>query len=90
MNLIETRSLNVVLENPNNVTVDKTMFIEKYFIMLSLEIDPKYGLYKVKLFKKINNDLINLYDTLSIVNDHSLSTTKSPEFFSITEINVII
>lgn len=90
MNLIETRSLNVILEKPNNVIVDKSMFIEKYFIMMSLKIDPKYGLYKVNLFKKINNSLINVYNTLSIVHDHNLSTTKSPELFSITEINVTI
>ncbi|VVC24546.1 Hypothetical protein CINCED_3A019121 [Cinara cedri] len=88
LKLIEIRSLNVILDKPINVTVDKTLFIQKYFKMLPLKIDSTFGLYKVKLFKKTDGNFINVCDTLSIINDdHDSLTSKSPEPFSITEIN---
>jgi len=82
------RSLNVILDKPNDTIVDKNMFIHKYFQMLPLKIDPNFGLYKVKLFKKNNEERIdvckasnNSYDSISL---------KTQEMFSITEINVCI
>lgn len=90
MNLIEVQSLKVIIDKPNDVIVDETIFIKKYFKMFPLKIDPKFGLYKVKLFKSVNKELISTCDTLSIVNDHNFLASKSPEIFSITEINVNI
>lgn len=86
------RSLNVILDQPNNVAIHKNVFDQNYYEMLPLKIDPSFGLYKVKLFKKINEVLIDVSN--SSVNDIDLNqstiTCKSPELFSITEISVCI
>lgn len=86
------RSVNVVLDKPKDVTINKNTFIQKYFQMLPLKMDPYFGLYKVKLFQK-NNDgnPIDVFDSslnnTNIDNQCSISN-KSPVLFSITEINV--
>lgn len=89
------RSLNVILDKPNDVTVDKSVFLQKCFQMLPLERDPSFGLYKVKLFKNINDDLVDICTLLkdgicTITNERCSIYRKSPDFFSITEINVCI
>lgn len=82
------RSLNVILDKPNNIIVDQNMFIQKYFQMLPLKMDPNFGLYKVKLFKKITEGHT---DVFKVSNDTNNSIhMKSQEMFSITEINVCI
>lgn len=88
-NLIEMRSLNVVLDRPKGIIIDENMFVQKYFHMLPVIMDPKFGLYKVKLFKKINADLTDIFNDTSI-NVNCLKLSKSPELFSITEIQVNI
>lgn len=91
-NMIEMQSLNVVLDVPHNFKVDKGMFLQKCFKMLPVKIDPSFGLYKVRLFNKKNEDLIDVYNPLSNIdvdsNEPSSTPSKSPELFSITEINV--
>jgi len=80
------RSLNVILDKPKDTIVDQNMFIHKYFEMLPLKIDPNFGLYKVKLYKKNNEGCI---DVCKVSNNDSTSM-KSQEMFSITEIHVCI
>lgn len=90
------RSLNVVLENPNDVNTNKlknTFIQNKQFQMMPLKVDPNYGLYLVKLFLKKDQDLIDICDVLndtnlSIKDQSSTMSIRSPDFFSITEINV--
>jgi len=82
------RSLNVILDKPKDAIVDQNIFIQKYFQMLPLKMDPSFGLYKVKLFKKNNDELIEVCNVLNDTYD-SISM-KSQEVFSITEINVCI
>lgn len=86
------RSLNVILDQPNNVAIHKNVFDQNYYEMLPLKIDPNFGLYKVKLFKKRNQVLIDVFNTS--VNDIDLNqssiTCQSPELISITEISVCI
>lgn len=88
--LFEMRSLNVVVDKPNNITIDKISFIQNYYKMLPLKMDPNYGLYKVKLFKKQNDVLVDVCN--SSINDSVDNSIldKSSHFFSITEINVCI
>lgn len=85
------RSLNVVVDNPNNMTVDKNSFLQNFYKMLPFKIDPNYGLYKVKLFKINNDGLIDVFNLMrdSVVDDSTIPI-KSPNFFSITEICVCI
>jgi len=80
------RSLNVILDKPKDTLVDQNMFIHKYFQMLPLKIDPNFGLYKVKLFKKNNEEVTDVWKASNNTCD-SISL-KSQEMFSITEINV--
>jgi len=86
------QSLNVVLDKPSHVTVDKSIFVQKYFQMLPLKIDPSFGLYKVKLFKKMNEELVDIFDLLNnigtSINEQCSIPENSSEFISITEINV--
>lgn len=94
-NLTEMRSLNVVLDKPNHVAVDKSIFVQKYFQMLPLKMDPSFGLYKIKLFKKVNEEFIDIFDILNnmganIVNKQFSVPENLTEFISITEINVCI
>jgi len=86
------RSLNVILEKPSDVTINKNMFLHKYFKMLSLKLDPSYGLYKVKLFKLINESIIDICDTslCNIDTEQCTISSKPTDFFSITEIRVCI
>lgn len=95
--VIEMRSLNVILDKPNDAMIDKNMFIQKYFQMLPLKMDPSFGLYKVKLFKKKHEEVMDVCDLFnsteidsSITNNLYSIPSKSPELFSITEINVRI
>jgi len=82
------RSLNVILDKPKDTIVDQNMFIQKYFQMLPLKMDPNFGLYKVKLFKKVNEERI---DACKVSNDtYDSICMKYQEIFSITEINVCI
>ncbi|XP_029344615.1 uncharacterized protein LOC100572451 isoform X2 [Acyrthosiphon pisum] len=83
--LIEMRSLNVILDKPNDTIVDENMFVQKYFQMLPLKMDPNFGLYKVKLFKKNNEGHVNVCKVSNDTNDSICM--KSQEMFSITEIN---
>jgi len=82
------RSLNVILDKPKDTIIDKNMFIHKYFQMLPLKMDPNFGLYKVKLFKKIIEGHIDACKVSNGTNDSICM--KSQEIFSITEINVCI
>lgn len=87
------QSLNVVLDTPPNFKVDTSMFLRKCFQMLPVKIDPCFGLYKVKLFNKKDENLMDIHKSLGNTdvntNGHCSSTSsRSPEFFSITEINV--
>jgi len=88
------QSLNVLLDKPNHVTVDKSILVQKYFHMLPLKIDPSFGLYKVKLCKKINEKFIDIFDLLNNIdtstNEQCSIPEDSSEFISITEINVCI
>ncbi|XP_026804803.1 uncharacterized protein LOC113548228 [Rhopalosiphum maidis] len=77
--LIEMRSLNVILDKPNDTILNQNMFIQKYFQMLPLKMDPNFGLYKVKLFKKKNEELIDICKLSK--------STYEQDMFSITEIN---
>jgi len=83
------RSLNVVLDKPKDTIVDENMFIQKYFQMLPLKMDPNFGLYKVKLFKKNNEGPIDVCK-VSKDTDYDSMTINSQKMFSITEINVCI
>jgi len=74
------RSLNVILDKPNDTIINQNMFIHKYFQMLPLKMDPNFGLYKVKLFKKMNEELIDICKLSK--------STYEQDMFSITEINV--
>jgi len=62
--------------------------------MLPLKIDPSFGLYKVKLFKQINEKFIDIFDLLNnidtSINEQCSIPRNSSEFISITEINVCI
>lgn len=82
--------MNVVCDKPNNVKIDENMFVQKYFQMLPLKIDPNLGLYKVKLLKKNNTNEGAIDVSNSIEIEQCLTPSKSPDFFSITEINVSI
>lgn len=86
--------MNVILDKPNYITIDKSMFCQKCFQMLPLKMDPSFGLYKVKLFIKQNNGLVNIFDSL---NNMYMDTTINEQCpipyskftaFSITELNV--
>lgn len=83
--LIEMRSLNVVLDKPKDTIVDQNMFIQKYFQMLPLKMDPNFGLYKIKLFKKTNKGPVDVCEVSK--DTYDLITMESQEMFSITEIN---
>ncbi|XP_015365129.1 PREDICTED: uncharacterized protein LOC107162646 [Diuraphis noxia] len=83
--LIEMRSLNVIVDKPKDTIVDQNMFIHKYFQMLPLKIDPNFGLYKVKLFKKNNEEHIDVCKASN--NTYDSISSKSQEIFSITEIS---
>lgn len=85
----------MILDNPNDITIDTNIFNQNYFQMLPLKMDSKYGLYKVKLFKKINDDLVDVctllkHGTGTITDEQCLIFRKSPDLFSITEIHVCI
>lgn len=83
--------MNVVCDNPNNIKINENMFIQKYFRMLPLRMDPNFGLYKVKLLNKENNDVFKMSNSIDISNNEQCSIlSKSPEFFSITELNVSV
>lgn len=83
--------MNVVCDKPKNVKIDENMLIQRYFQMLPLRIDPNFGLYKVKLLNKENKDVIDMLNNIDLnTNDQCSISSKSPEFFSITEINVNI
>ncbi|KAE9535821.1 hypothetical protein AGLY_007722 [Aphis glycines] len=85
--LIEMRSLNVILDKPDDTIFNQNMFLRKYFKMLPLKIDPNFGLYKVKLFKKNNEELIDVGDLSKSTYEQCSASIKSQEMFSITEIN---
>ncbi|XP_025193812.1 uncharacterized protein LOC112593566 isoform X2 [Melanaphis sacchari] len=85
--LIEMRSLNVLLDKPNDVILNQNMFIQKYFQMLPLKMDPNFGLYKVKLFKKNNEELVDVGNVSKNNYEQCSISLKSQEMFSITEIN---
>lgn len=84
------RSLNVIIDKPDGITLNQNMFLQKYFKMLPLKIDPNFGLYKVKLFKKNNEELIDVGDLSKSTYEQCQcpASMKSQEMFSITEINV--
>jgi len=82
------RSLNVILDKPVDTILNQNMFLQKYFKMLPLKIDPNFGLYKVKLFNKNNEELIDVGDLSKSTYEQCSAFMKSQEMFSITEINV--
>lgn len=91
------RSLNVILDKPSDAMIDQNMFIQKYFQMLPLKMDPSFGLYKVKLFKKDHGNAMDVCDLLNNTDVDTNTTknlcsitSKSPELFLITEMNVSI
>jgi len=80
----------VILDKPNDTTIDQNMFIQKCFQMLPLKMDPNFGLYKIKLFQKKNEELIDVFNTFNDTYEQCSISMKLPEMFSITEINVCI
>lgn len=86
--------MNVVLDKPNYITLDTSIFHQKYFQMLPLKMDPSFGLYKVKLFKKQDDGIIDICDSLNSIcmgnttNEQCSVPYSKLTAFSITELNV--